>query len=723
MPIRPRTLPLLTLLAAITGCCESDPDNPLCQWGAADAGLSCWTDDDEPIETRAAITPPEHRAILGCDQMGPDGFCIAGLLAEDQRRFIGQRPIPHMPAGPWLVHAEGIACQDLPCRATIGRATTRLHLDEDTHAFAGEVTLECQDLARPGRDPRPAPAGAFVPAWLRLCAEETGLAITPADRPRQPIIPPPPAAWWLFEVQSLTGAEYARRAEAFIRCALDDCTRHNTWTGDPTRVDPDGDRIHHRCDRCDDVFDPAQANRDHDAWGDLCDNCPDDPNDQTDTDDDRRGDACDNCRGAWNPDQRDLDDDGVGDPCDNCRGEPNPRQRDRDRDGWGDACDNCPELATDDRADRDRDGVGDACDVCPDLPDPEQLDTDADGLGDACDCAPPEGDDARCWLDGADTAPVSELGLPGMIACPPGETEARCTQQDRWPTIGAWNAEVIEPDWHDPAVQAEALAASAITVRWIDPPQLIDAFAARQNRVQAGRDFERYVKRTMVTRHGNRFLDRYTFTPPPLDFAMVYHASARINGAVEAVPIAVPAGAPARVQLRDPNRTRFSDGFIVHSRRTHDRGTMIEAKCLNPLMVFNGDRIWQWKMQIGFIAQLYDYLAYARSTWERGARGTPPIRINYYFCDFIPQWAGRFIALALASDHASGIFDVPDRLPTPPGADWVRSPIWYPDALGLADASGTLLENWDGLIPWGNEGGDWLMNITGPVYDMLSGSE
>ncbi|MEZ4431652.1 MAG: hypothetical protein R3F65_04510 [bacterium] len=112
--------------------------------------------------------------------------------------------------------------------------------------------------------------------------------------------------------------------------------------------------------------------------------------------------------------------------------------------------------------------------------------------------------------------PVSELGLPGMIECPPGEIEARCTQQERWPTIGAWNAEVIEPDWNDPAVQAEALAASEITVHWIEPPQLVDAFAARQNRVQAGRDFERYMQQTIGFEARILFPQVLPLQPPPL---------------------------------------------------------------------------------------------------------------------------------------------------------------------------------------------------------------
>ncbi|MEZ4431754.1 MAG: thrombospondin type 3 repeat-containing protein [bacterium] len=720
----PRAIPLLALLAALAGCCDgtTDPDSLFCQDPAqdTDAGPGCWRHGDEPIATVTTTTAPDAPAILGCTLMGPDGFCHRGPIADG----FGLAPTAdrHAPAGQWTATATARGCPGQSCEAQVGAASAELY----ETGLAGQLVAPryrsvCYTLPRPGL-PRPAPDAQHpdvLDGWH--CATQAGLRVEPLVDDAWQIIP----GVWLpgFVDPGTTGAVHARRVERFLTCLMARCAARNTWDGDLDRIDPDRDAIHNRCDVCPRLHDPAQPDADGDGYGDACDDCPHTPGPQGDRDGDGHGDRCDRCPDRDDPDQRDRDGDGVGDACDLCIDEPDPAQADRDGDRIGDACDECPDNFDPAQADRDGDGVGDACDVCPEIADPEQRDADADGLGDACDCVPPEGDDARCWLDGAETVPVSELGLPGMIECPPGEIEARCTQQERWPTIGAWNAEVIEPDWNDPALQAEALAASAITVHWIEPPQIIDAFAARQNRVQAGRDFERYVKRTMVTRHEDRFLDRYTFNPPPLDFAMEYHASARINGAIEAVPIAVPAGAPARVQLRDPNRTRISDGFIVHSRRTHDRGTMIEAKCLNPLMVFNGDRIWQWKMQIGFVAQLYDYLAYARSTWERGARGTPPIRINYYFCDYIPQWAGRFVALALASDHASGIFDVPDRLPTPPGTDWVRSPIWYPDALGLADAGGTLLENWDGLIPWGNEGGDWLMNITGPVYDMLSGSE
>ncbi|MEZ4433112.1 MAG: hypothetical protein R3F65_11930 [bacterium] len=59
-------------------------------------------------------------------------------------------------------------------------------------------------------------------------------------------------------------------------------------------------------------------------------------------------------------------------------------------------------------------------------------------------------------------------------------------------------------------------------------------------------------------------------------------------------------------------------------------------------------------MQIAFAASAYDDLAYARRSWRRDCIGTPPIRVNYYFCGALPKWAAQLIALAMASTRLRG---------------------------------------------------------------------
>src|SRR5262249_1128220 len=103
-------------------------------------------------------------------------------------------------------------------------------------------------------------------------------------------------------------------------------------------------------DDCPTVFDPAQADTDHDGVGDACDDCP----------------------GVADPEQRDSDGDGLGDACDPCT--------DLDGDGSGDSSagtnvgppDNCPGLANRDQTDTAHGGVGDVCADCRPFPTPDQ---------------------------------------------------------------------------------------------------------------------------------------------------------------------------------------------------------------------------------------------------------------------------------------------------------------------------------------------------------------
>jgi hypothetical protein len=76
-------------------------------------------------------------------------------------------------------------------------------------------------------------------------------------------------------------------------------------------------------DNCPSVYNPNQADADHDSIGDVCDSC-------TDTDGDGFGNpgyptntcALDNCPMVYNPDQADADSDGLGDVCDPCPYDP-----------------------------------------------------------------------------------------------------------------------------------------------------------------------------------------------------------------------------------------------------------------------------------------------------------------------------------------------------------------------------------------------------------------
>lgn len=68
--------------------------------------------------------------------------------------------------------------------------------------------------------------------------------------------------------------------------------------------------------------------------------------------------APDNCPTVHNRDQADLDSDGLGDLCDAC---PNDFANDSDSDGLCADLDNCPTVANADQTDTNSDGLGDAC--------------------------------------------------------------------------------------------------------------------------------------------------------------------------------------------------------------------------------------------------------------------------------------------------------------------------------------------------------------------------
>jgi hypothetical protein len=173
------------------------------------------------------------------------------------------------------------------------------------------------------------------------------------------------------------------------RCCANNPSVPCVRDADCKQRDRDADAVGDACDNCPQAFNPNQENADAntpfmgttgDPYGDECDNCTMFPNgpdqeifpevgDQMDTDGDGSGDPCDD----------DRDGDGILDGVDNCPIRPNPDQDNADAglgDIYGDVCDNCPATLNNSQADSDMDCLslpfdvddppcGDACDLCP----------------------------------------------------------------------------------------------------------------------------------------------------------------------------------------------------------------------------------------------------------------------------------------------------------------------------------------------------------------------
>lgn len=96
------------------------------------------------------------------------------------------------------------------------------------------------------------------------------------------------------------------------------------------QVNNDGDGVPDILDNCINIYNPGQEDADNDNIGDVCDYCPNDP--ENDIDQDTICGDLDNCPNNYNPDQLDTDSDGIGDLCDS----------DLDGDGVINELDQCP---------------------------------------------------------------------------------------------------------------------------------------------------------------------------------------------------------------------------------------------------------------------------------------------------------------------------------------------------------------------------------------------
>lgn len=130
--------------------------------------------------------------------------------------------------------------------------------------------------------------------------------------------------------------------------------------------DTDQDGILDDEDNCISIPNADQANADADGFGDACDPCDNDPDNDIDQD-------------GFCADEEDCPLDGDKTASGECGcGVPDA---DSDGDGAADCNDPCPNDADDDR---DEDGVCGDSDNCPDVANPDQADSDGDGQGDAC---------------------------------------------------------------------------------------------------------------------------------------------------------------------------------------------------------------------------------------------------------------------------------------------------------------------------------------------------
>jgi hypothetical protein len=221
--------------------------------------------------------------------------------------------------------------------------------------------------------------------------------------------------------------------------------RDNNCDGRVDNVDRDLDGVFEPFDNCPDIFNPDQANRDHDPFGDACDCAPDDPGNEpaSEVDDSLRiAQSGGSTHISWNmgavtgpfrlyrgfrgpatltgynqycvggpTDAASVDDTlvprvntiffywvarengcGMSVAGRNSEDVPIPNEghctstsSDPDGDGTEEAIDTCAGVFDPAQLDTDGDNPGDACDNCPVDANPVQTDLDGDGSGNVCD--------------------------------------------------------------------------------------------------------------------------------------------------------------------------------------------------------------------------------------------------------------------------------------------------------------------------------------------------
>ncbi|EFK96485.1 hypothetical protein LDC_1488 [sediment metagenome] len=196
---------------------------------------------------------------------------------------------------------------------------------------------------------------------------------------------------------------------------------------------------------------------DHDGWGDLCDNCPDD----------------------FNPYQEDRDNDGVGDVCDNCPTVANtpdpsmPWESDRNGDGL---------VNYKDQLDLDEDGPDAYCHIITEESSPQYGMVDESSCpisdntvgGDLCDIDP-DGDGSNLsWSEPEDYPPVDPSGqiiMPEAGPLPLGDCApflwTLTVDNDNDGVCDMYNfIEPAQTDWLPSDMSSEDLGE-----RWIEPSE------------------------------------------------------------------------------------------------------------------------------------------------------------------------------------------------------------------------------------------------------------